>query len=418
MTEASPLESIYSDTLDCVHCGLCLTSCPTYRESGRETSSPRGRVSLMRGVAEGKIDLSSTLTKEAFLCLGCRACETACPSGVKYGKMLEHTRMEIEMRGYRKGLAAWVERFALRYVIASRRVLRTLVSVLRFIQIFRIDDICAFILPKKLASAQTLAPTVPAKALRKRLPFLNPAYGKKRGRVAFFEGCIMPEIFGSINRATVEVLRYNGFDVVIPSQQVCCGALHAHSGNTEMAHNLAKRNIDSFDYSSVDAIISNSAGCGAAMKEYSLWLGEQGSLFSSATRDILEFLDEVGLRKPDQRISAKVCYDDPCHLVHAQRVFEAPSRVLESIPGLELVLHKDATRCCGAAGIYNLTQPEMSHKVLKEKLNSLRKAKPDIVLTGNPGCLMQLRTGIAGSSFHAEVLHPVELLCKAYEPSV
>lgn len=228
----------------------------------------------------------------------------------------------------------------------------------------------------------------------------------------------MPEIFGSINRATVEVLRYNGFDVVIPSQQVCCGALHAHSGNTEMAHNLAKRNIDSFDYSSVDAIISNSAGCGAAMKEYSLWLGEQGSLFSSATRDILEFLDEVGLRKPDQRISAKVCYDDPCHLVHAQRVFEAPSRVLESIPGLELVLHKDATRCCGAAGIYNLTQPEMSHKVLKEKLNSLRKAKPDIVLTGNPGCLMQLRTGIAGSSFHAEVLHPVELLCKAYEPSV
>lgn len=370
----------------------------------------------MRGVAEGKIDLASTLTDEAFLCLGCRACETACPSGVKYGSLLEQTRMEIETRGFRKGFAPRIERLALKYVVAKRAVLKLVVSALRLIQLLRLDAIGAWLVPSKLATAKALSPSVPPKVLRKRLPAISNAIGKKRGRVAFFEGCIMPEVFGSINRATVDVLTHNGFEVVVPSRQVCCGALHAHSGDLVTAHRLARENISAFDYSSIDAIISNSAGCGAAMKEYHLWLGEDGSNFSGATRDVLEFLDEVGLRIPNSTLSAKVCYDDPCHLVHAQRVSEAPLRVLNSIPGLELLQHKDATRCCGAAGIYNLTQPEMSAKILRSKVISLEKADPDIVLTGNPGCLMQIRSGLERSNLRAKVLHPVEILQRAYSP--
>jgi glycolate oxidase iron-sulfur subunit len=368
----------------------------------------------MRGVAEGKIPLAKTVADEAYLCLGCRACETACPSGVQFGSLIEHTRAEVSEAGLRPGFAAKVERFALRKVVGKRPVLRSLVALLAAGQRLFLDRVIAGLLPPALRDAHALLPKIPPFRERMRLPAFSPARGKRRGRVAFFEGCVMPELFGRVNRATVAVLAQNGFDVIVPPGQGCCGALHAHAGDPEAAHELAEHNLVAFGGEAVDAIISNSAGCGAAMKETGDWLGERAEPFASKTRDILEFLDEVGLRPPTRRLPLRVCYDDPCHLIHAQRVADAPRRVLAAIPGLEIVPHRDPGRCCGAAGIYNLTHPEMSAAVLEPKIASLAEAAPDVIATGNPGCLMQIRAGSRQAGLDAEVLHPVELLERAY----
>ncbi len=415
--DSTALDAIYPKSLDCVHCGLCLTSCPTYRVTGRETSSPRGRIYLMRGVAEGKIPLGETVADEAYLCLGCRACETACPSGVEFGTLIEKTRAEATQAGLRKGWAPKIERFALRQVVARRKALSALVALLATGQRFGLDRLVARFLPESLRDAQALLPPIPRLADRKRLPAFSPAEGKRRGRVAFFEGCVMPELFGRANRATVSVLTRNGFDVVVPPEQVCCGALHAHSGDPEAAHELAERNLAVFGDENVDAIISNSAGCGAALKETEHWLGAAAKPLATRTRDVLEFLDAVGLREPTTEVAMRVCYDDPCHLIHAQRVADAPRRVLGAIPGLELVPHRDPGSCCGAAGIYNVTQPEMSAAVLERKMEALAAAAPDAIVSGNPGCLMQLASGVRQAGLRARVLHPVELLAEAYAAS-
>ena len=227
----------------------------------------------------------------------------------------------------------------------------------------------------------------------------------------------MPELFGAINAATVRVLAHNGFEVVSPPAQGCCGALHAHTGDLDFARNLARRNLMAFADANVDAVIVNSAGCGAALKELDEWLPGQASRFAARVRDVSEFLDASGIRPPSARIEARVCYDDPCHLVHGQRVSTAPRRLLEQIPGVTLVEHDDPTACCGAAGIYNLTHSAMSQAVLKRKLETLAAAQPDIVATGNPGCLMQLRSGASRGALQAEILHPVELLDRAYPRS-
>ncbi len=406
-----PLAALYEGTLDCVHCGLCLPACPTYRVTGRERSSPRGRVYLMRGVAEGKIPLGELVAEEAYLCLGCRACETACPSGVRYGELIEGTRAEVERRGLRDGRAKTVEHFALRHVVPHRGRLRAVLALTRWGQRLGLDRLAARVLPARLAELVESAPRLPAR--REPLPVSVSALGERRGQVAFFSGCVMPELYGGVHHATLRVLAANGYDVAIPADQGCCGALHAHAGDPDFARTLAAGNVEAFDRAGLDAIIVNSAGCGASMRDAGHWLPGEGDAFAAAVREIAEFLDEVGLRTPG-RFDARVAYDDPCHLVHGQGVRDAPRRVLGAIPGLTLVPHRDPTSCCGAAGIYNLTHPEMSQQVLDRKLDALAEAEVDYVATGNPGCLMQLERGLRQRGLRARVVHPVELLDRAY----
>jgi glycolate oxidase iron-sulfur subunit len=406
---------IYERSLDCVHCGLCLPTCPTYRETGREISSPRGRIYLLRGIAEGRLDLGEVLADEAYLCLGCRHCETACPSGVQFGRLLELARAEVQDSGLRRGLSPSLERLALRQLVAKPARLHALFSALALAQRARVVALVQSILPERLASLLALLPPVPSSDQRRPLPELVRALGPRRGRVGFLSGCVMSELFADVNAATVRVLARNGFDVVIPGSQVCCGALHAHSGDDAAAAALAERNIAAFGAAEVDAVISNSAGCGAALREVSHWVsGAAAEQFAASARDVCEWLDAAGLRAPTGRIEGRVCYDDPCHLVHGQRVEAAPRRLLQQIPGLTLVAHADAAACCGAAGTYNLTHPEMSQAVLARKLDSLAAAAPDYIATGNPGCLMQLGAGAAARGLAAEVVHPIALLDRAY----
>jgi glycolate oxidase iron-sulfur subunit len=414
VTPTGPLADLYEGMLDCVHCGLCLPACPTYLETGRESSSPRGRIYLMRAVAEGRLPLDAGVAEEAYLCLGCRACETACPSGVRFGRLVEGTRAAVEEAGLRSGLAKRIESFALREVVPKPRRLHALVDLLALVQRLRLDRLMRPLFPRALRELTDLAPQVPPRRSRRALPELVPAQGERRGRVGLFVGCVMPEFFGEVNAATARVLARNGFDVVVPAAQGCCGALHAHAGDPGFASDLARRNIDVFGAARVDAVVVNSAGCGAAMRDAGHTLPGVGEPFAASVRDVCEFLDAAGLRPPTGRVAERVCYDDPCHLVHGQGVRDAPRRLLAQIPGMKLVLHDDPTSCCGAAGIYNLTHREMSRAVLARKMEALAAADPDWIASGNPGCLMQLRSGAEASGLRARVVHPIELLDLAY----
>lgn len=398
----------YEATLDCVHCGLCLPSCPTYQETGRETSSPRGRIYLMRGVAEQRIPLKGIASDEMYLCLGCRACESACPAGVRYGHLLEGIRAEIDARSARSRVRRFVERFVLRNVVGSRPTLRTLVSGLRLYQrsglqaLLRKSRLLRLLPP--LSRAEAMLPEIPDPH---RPPPIVPATGRRRGRVALFSGCLMPELFGPVNAATVAVLARNGFEVVIPESQGCCGALQVHGGDAEGAECLRERNRRAFSIDGVDAIVVNSAGCSAALRDY-------GDSMSSAVRDISEFLVDVGIERPRARLEIRAAYDDPCHLLHAQRIDEAPRALMRAIPGIglfDLPGHRD---CCGAAGIYNLTHSEMATKLQSRKIEALRATRPDVIATGNPGCLIQIAAGVRRAGLPVEVLHPIELLARAY----
>ena len=413
-SSSPPLAELHAATLDCVHCGLCLPVCPTYRETGSEVSSPRGRIYLVRAVAEGRAPLGPLLAEEAYLCLGCRACESACPSGVRFGQLLEGARAEVERAGLRSGLAKRVEALALRELLPKPRRLRLALDALALIQRLRLDRLARGWLPRRLRELVDAAPRVPPRGERRPLPALVAAQGERRGRVGLFAGCVMPELFGRVNEATARVLARNGFEVVVPPAQACCGALHAHAGDPEFARSLARRNASVFAEADVDAIVVNSAGCGAALREAGDWLPREGEALAAATRDVCEWLDAAGLRPPAGRVEGRVCYDDPCHLVHGQGVREAPRRLLAAIPGLELVHHDDPTRCCGAAGIYSLTHPAMSSAVLARKMRALAAADPDWIASGNPGCLIQLANGASRLGLRAKVVHPVELLDLSY----
>ncbi len=405
---------IHTRSLDCVHCGLCLPVCPTYRETGRETSSPRGRVYLARGVAEGLLPFGEGVSGEMDLCLGCRACETACPSGVQFGALLEEMRTEARRRGLHEGLAKRIEALALRAVVPHPRRLRALVSVLGGVQRLGLDRIALRIAPRRLRARAELLPRVPSSADRQPIPPLVPAEGERRGRVGFFVGCVMPELFGGVSHATVRVLARNGFDVVVAAGQGCCGALHAHSGDAATARSLAARNVTAFEAAGVDHVVVDSAGCGAALRDAGRWLPGTGDALARKVRDVTEFLDDAGLRPTRERVDLRVCYDDPCHLAHGQRIEAAPRRLLAQVEGVTLVPFDDPSSCCGAAGIYNLTHPEMSMAVLERKMQALAAADPDAIVTGNPGCLLQLRAGAARHGLRAQVIHPVEILDRAY----
>ena len=398
----------YEATLDCVHCGLCLPHCPTYQETGRESSSPRGRIYLMRGVAEQRIPLDELVVEEMSFCLACRACESACPAGVRYGHLVEGMRAEIDARGARGRMRRFAERFALRRVVAAPRVLHSLMGTLRAYQrsgaqrALRATRLLALVPP--LGRMERLLPALPD---AHRAPLLIPARGARRGRVAFFSGCVMPEVFGPVNAATIDVLARNGFEVEVPAGQGCCGALHRHAGDPEAADRLHSANRAAFRLDGIDAVILNSAGCGASLRD-------AGDALARKIRDVTEFLADVGLRETPRPLRLSVAYDDPCHLLHGQRVAAQPRALLRAIPEIELFDLPGCRDCCGAAGIYNISQPAMSARLLERKIQAIRDTRPQVVATGNPGCLLQIGAGARAARLDVEVLHPIELLARAY----
>jgi glycolate oxidase iron-sulfur subunit len=412
--------------LDCIHCGICLSVCPTYLQLGSEVDSPRGRIYLMKAAGEGRLQSGSpTFAHHMELCLECRACETACPSGVRFSVMMSDARAAIREQAPPSG----ARRFLFARVLPSRSLLRAAFGLLRSYQRSGLQKLVRSsgvlrLFPGRLQKMEALLPEVPSRPSY-RLPAMAPRSG--RASAALFEGCIMPELFGPVHEATVRVLERNQVSLSLPPKQTCCGALHLHDGERELARALARRNIDAFDPASTDVIVVNAAGCGAMLKEYGHLLeddpayAERAREFSRRVRDVSELLDSLGLDPRLGRVERKVAYDDPCHLLHGQGIKQAPRNLLRAVPGLVLVELRDADRCCGSAGIYNLTQPEMSARILDEKMSNVARSGAEIVATGNPGCLLQIAQGIRERRLAMEVLHPIEILDSAYrayrEPS-
>lgn len=423
---ASRLEANNDRLLTCVHCGLCLPACPTYRVLGNENDSPRGRVYLMRGVVEGKLKVAESFISHIDLCLGCRACESACPSSVPYGHLLEAARAEVSTAKTERGTTSErLLRFVLNQIFMRPALLRIGMALTRWLRDSGLADLAfetrlvggrlRFALALLLATRSPLAK-------RKRVGAATTETGsaKDKLRVALLRGCVMEGLFGATNRATERVLRRNGCELVEVEAQMCCGALHAHAGQLDAAQQLARANIDAFEASGCARVIVNAAGCGAAMKEYGALLAddpqyaEKAAAFSRKVKDINEFLNERGLVAPTERLSRRVTYDAPCHLYHAQRVTTAPLDLLKAIPGLELVPLRGAESCCGGAGIYNLQHPDLSGEILADKLAAIRETGADTVATANPGCIMQIGAGARMNHLPVAVIHPIELLDAAY----
>ena len=406
---------------DCVHCGFCLTSCPTYLQTGNELDSPRGRIYLMKSAVEGKIPMGEGLVKHLDLCLGCLACETACPSGVRYGSLIESARSQIERR-YERPVFERLFRSLLFSIFPYPKRLKFL---LPFAFIYRASGLERLmnnlgVLPERLSHAQAILPDIKLSSTFSRLPNTIPAKGKRRFRVAMLAGCVQSVLFPRTNEATVRVLTENGCEVGIPEKQGCCGALSIHTGRLSEGRDFARANIDVFSGYNVDAIIVNSAGCGSSMKEYGEILredqpyAEKATKLSEKTKDIIEFLADVGLQGHLKELKLRVTYQDACHIAHAQRIKAHPRKVIKQIPGIDFIELPESDLCCGSAGIYNLIQPKMSESLLDRKISNLKKTNADYLVAGNPGCLLQIQMGIRRSGLKVKVAHPVELLDWAY----
>jgi len=401
-----------------VHCGFCLQACPTYTVLGLETESPRGRIQLVRALVEERIPLTAGVVAHFDLCLQCRACETACPSGVPYGRIMEGARALVQSRPERP--AAWrLRMIALRLLFASPWRLRLAFGMLRVHQRSALAPLVRRLLPRRLRDMYATLPILSERFFRPGAVAAEPQ-AAPRARVALLTGCVMPLAYAPTQEATVRVLARNGCRVLTPVEQGCCGALHLHNGDPEAARRLARRNIDAFLASGAEAIVVNAAGCGSTMKEYGeLFAGdaayaEKAQRFAAKVRDVSEFLVALPFRSPTGRVDAKVTYQDSCHLVHAQRIRGAPRDVLRSIPGLQLVEMAASDRCCGSAGIYNVTQPEMSRRLLAEKMDDALSTGCDVIATANPGCMLQLEAGVRLWGSGQRVVHLVELLDEAY----
>ncbi|MDI3257027.1 MAG: heterodisulfide reductase-related iron-sulfur binding cluster [Kyrpidia sp.] len=408
----------------CVHCGLCLEACPTYQELGIENQSPRGRVYLIRAASEGRLPLDEALIDPVFRCLDCRACESVCPSGVRVGTLIEQARGQVFAARPARGFSGWLQRLFLRRIFPSPKRLRTLARLGRFYQRSGLAGLARAtgvlrLLPAHLREMEHALPEIPARSSREVLPARMPARGCRKGQVALVTGCIMDVMFAETNVATARVLARNGFDVVVPEGQVCCGALQVHSGDRQTAKAMARRNIDVFLAQDVDAVIINAAGCGAALKEYGEWLRTDAAYrakaeqFSRKVKDISEFLAEADVEPPKGRVDMTVTYHDACHLCHAQGIRRQPRELLTSVPGLRLVEMPDSERCCGSAGVYNLTHPEMAGPLLDRKMADVPDEAQAIVM-GNPGCMMQIRVGVYRVGSTCEVMHTVDILDAAY----
>jgi glycolate oxidase iron-sulfur subunit len=407
--------------LDCVHCGLCTSACPTYVELGDENDSPRGRIYLMRALTDGKIELNHQVQRHLDLCLDCRACESACPSGVQYGKLIEPFRVRLAKQMGGQTLLRSVANRALFALITSARRMRWALAPLRLLQRTGVDRWLERIglyrlLPKRLREMHDMVPNLsPHPGV---LPQHLPARGQRRARVALFTGCAADAFFPETNRSTAQVLAYNGCEVIVPRRQGCCGALHYHAGEESRAHELAAKNMAAFD-GEFDAIITNAAGCGAMLKDYGTLMAgtkhtDQAKRFASKVRDVSEFLVELGPLPPQHAVPLKAVYHDACHLCHAQQISRQPRQLLEMIPGLHLASLPESELCCGAAGSYNLTQPEMADRLGVRKARNILATGADAVIAGNVGCLIQIGKHLRREQSQVRAVHPIDILWASY----
>ncbi|WP_406696832.1 (Fe-S)-binding protein [Singulisphaera sp. Ch08] len=406
---------------DCVHCGLCTASCPTYVETSNENDSPRGRIYLMRAVADGRLGFSPEVREHLDLCLDCRACESACPSGVQYGKIIEPFKVALQRSAPASERTSLLRRLILHHLFPYSGRVKLALMPARLFQRLGLINLAeksglTKLLPPTLRRMQAMLPDLGES--HGHLPEVLPAIGPKRARVALFLGCVADAMYPETNAATARVLQQNGCEVVVPRSQVCCGAIHYHSGVEEPALDLARQNLAAFDPTQFDAIIVNAAGCGAMLKDYPHLLPAAdhtaAEQFTAKVKDISEFLVALGPIKPTNPVPMKVTYHDACHLCHGQQIRSQPRQLLSMIPGVELVPLEETEICCGAAGTYNLTQPEMSERLGVRKMDHLAATGAEVVATGNVGCILQIARKIKERGSPMKVVHPVDLLDKAY----
>ena len=420
------LVPVYEDYARCVHCGLCLNHCPTYRLWQLEADSPRGRIRQMILVNEGQLPLSNGFVEHIDKCLDCRSCETACPSGVEYGKLVEYARARIENEYSRPWLSRLTRNFVFERLLPFPERIALAAKLLRLYQRSGLQAIArksGVLKVLGLAQREKLLPRIDDQFFFGKLGKTFPAQGQKRARVAFFAGCIANVTFNNLNEATIRVLTANGCEVVVPDGQLCCGALAAHAGVRQVARDLARKNINAFAGGAFDAMVTNAAGCGSTLKEYDhlFAAGEPehaaALAFRDKVRDVTEFLAELRLSAKLRPVSQRVTYQDSCHLLHGQKVREAPRQLLKAIPGVEFVELPFSDICCGSAGVYNVTETEASLDLLTTKMDCAAGTGAQIIATANPGCLLQLRAGVEMHKTGQEVLHVVELLDRALQRS-
>ena len=409
--------------LDCVHCGFCLPTCPTYLTLGNEMDSPRGRIYLMRAASEGRVGIGDSFVKHMNLCLVCRACETACPSGVEFGRLMEAARGQV-VRKYTYSLPDRLLREFILGTFTNLDRLRILLAPMRAYQKLGLQRILRGTGVLKLlgrwGAMEGLMPALPDAALTANFPEVTPAVGPRRGRVALLLGCAQHAFFPDVNLATARVLAANGFEVVAPRGQGCCGSLLVHEGERERGKALAREAIDVFEAAGADFVAINAAGCGSVMKDYGDLLkgdpkyGARAAALGLRVRDVSQILAEAGLTGTLHPIKLRVAYHDACHLAHGQRVRAEPRALLAAIPGLELVPLRDADFCCGSAGVYNLLHPEQSHEFLQRKLDRLAETKAQVVVAGNPGCLLQIAMGLRERGLPMRTVHTIEVLDWSY----
>lgn len=410
-----------------MHCGLCLPTCPTYDATKIERHSPRGRISLIRAIADGRLDATKTFADEMYFCLGCLACMTACPAGVNYAELFEHARAEAECSGVLKSPQRnLIRAFAIRWLFMNLSHLRFVGRILRLYQRLGLQTLVRRsgvlrLLPKRLRELEAFTPDIQPKFSADLIAPVTPAVGRKKYRVAMLTGCAQDLIFSDINRDTVEVLARNGCEVFTPKKQLCCGSLHAHNGEWGMAQELARKQIEQFPPNQFDAIISNAGGCGSHLKHYHKLLADDPAyrdravLWDKKVKDIHEWLMEIGIQPPANHAPPQVVtYHESCHLAHGQKITAQPRQLLRLIPNLKLVELPESTWCCGSAGIYNIVQPEMANQLLDRKLKNLQSTGAAIVANGNSGCLLQLINGVKQKGLKVRVVHPITLLAEAY----
>lgn len=410
--------------IQCMHCGMCLPVCPTYNLTLLEKSSPRGRIRLIKEFEDGNLPATNGFVDEMYFCLDCQACQSVCPAGVQYGKLVESTRAKIFKLG--KDKQRLVKRIVFKFIFPPAifkffaRLLRlyqnSLNGVLKKVKLNKI-------VPKRLKQIEELAPKISDKFSSEIFPEVLKPNGDARYRVGFLTGCFMNVMYSDINVDSVEVLLENGCEVYIPKKQVCCGSVMAHYGDIETAKKFARKNIIEFSKYNLDAIVINSAGCGAFMKEYGELFKEDKTLrekaehISRITKDINEFLCEIGFKKPEVEIDLNVTYHDACHLAHAQKITMQPRMIIKSIPGISFVELNESTWCCGSAGIYNILRYDDSMKILERKIKNILETNAEVVLMANPGCHAQIEYGLKKAGANIKVMHPMTLLNLAYKLS-
>jgi glycolate oxidase iron-sulfur subunit len=410
-----------------MHCGLCLPTCPTYDASKIERHSPRGRISLMRAIADGRLEPTRTFAEEMYFCLGCLACMTACPAGVNYAELFEHARAEAEESGIlRNPKRNFIRGLTVGWLFMDLGRLRLLGRLIRLYQQLGLQGLLRRsgvlkLFPRRLQELEAMTPVIQPKFSAGLIAPVTPAAGQKRFRVALLTGCAQDLMFSDVNRDTAEVLARNGCEVVTPAKQNCCGSLHAHNGELEMARALARKSIDQFPPDQFDAIISNAAGCGSHLKHYRHLLADdptyraRAELWDAKLKDINEWLAAIDFTPPQAGCGPQtVTYHEACHLCHGQKITAPPRRLLRSIPGLTLVELPESDWCCGSAGIYNVIQPVMANQLLDRKLKNILSTRAPVIATANPGCLAHMANGLRRQHLPLRLVHPITLLAEAY----